>query len=48
MAHWPSRTHRREAATGPYLNLKSVEKIKFGNCQLIVLACVVITNIRQP
>jgi hypothetical protein len=43
----PIRTHRREAATGPHLNLKSVKKINVGNCQPIVLACSVITTIWQ-
>jgi hypothetical protein len=41
-------TYRREAATGPHLNVKSVKKINVGNCQSIVLACSVVTNVWQP
>jgi hypothetical protein len=41
-------THKREAATGPHLNLKSIKKINFGNCQPLVLTYSVITNIWQP
>jgi hypothetical protein len=41
----PYWTYGGEAATGPHLNLKSVKKINFGDCQPVVFAYSVITNI---